>query len=185
MSTILAANSGTIPARGDVLCVSCSKAGGLPMTLNMTPLKTLIWLVLVCAASVQTAHAMDTVPSMGTPDLTSARAKIKAKDWPSAITELQVLSDKHINADVYNLLAFSLRKSGDYEKARSYYGKALDLDPNHRGALEYSGELFLKTGERDKARSNLRRLEALCPKGCEELEDLREAFKKAKLGLTE
>ena len=65
-------------------------------------------------------------------------------------------------------------------KARSYYGKALDLDPNHRGALEYSGELYLKTGEGDKARSNLQRLEALCPKGCEELEDLREAFEQAK-----
>jgi Flp pilus assembly protein TadD len=144
-------------------------------------MKTLIRLLLICAVSVQTAHAMDTDPSAGTLDLTSARAKIKAKDWPSAIKELQGLSDKHSNADLYNLLAFSLRNSGDYERARSYYGKALDLNPNHRGALEYSGELYLKTGEADKARSNLQKLEALCPQGCEELEDLREAFQKAKL----
>jgi Flp pilus assembly protein TadD len=150
------------------------------MTVKTMPVKTFIRLLFICAVSVQTAHAMDMVSSTGTLDLTSARSKIKAKDWPSAITELQGLSDKHSNADVYNLLAFSLRNWGDYEKARSYYGKALDLDPNHRGALEYSGELYLKTGEGDKARSNLQRLEALCPNGCEELEDLREAFEQAK-----
>jgi Flp pilus assembly protein TadD len=145
------------------------------------PMSILIRLLFICAVGAHPAYAMDISPSTSSPDLTSARAKIKARDWPSAIAELQGLSDKHSDADLYNLLAFSLRKSGDYETARSYYGKALDLDPNHRGALEYSGELYLKTGEADKARSNLRKLEALCPDGCEELDDLRKAFQQAKL----
>lgn len=144
-------------------------------------MKTVIRLFFICAVSVNAAHAIDMDPSPGGPDLTSARAKIKAKDWPAAVAELQGLSNTHQNADVYNLLAFSLRNSGDYAQARTYYGKALDLDANHRGALEYSGELYLKTGEADKARSNLQKLEALCPKGCEELEDLRKAFQQAKL----
>jgi hypothetical protein len=39
----------------------------------------------------------------------------------------------------------------------------------------------LKTGELEKARANLRKLETLCPNGCEELEDLRKAFNRAKL----
>ncbi len=153
---------------------------GLPMTLTPLPMKTFIRLLFICAVGIPTTNAMDTLPSTGIPDLTSARAKIKAKDWTAAIRELQDLIDKHQNADVYNLLAFSLRNAGDYEKARSYYGKALDHNPNHRSALEYSGELYLKTGEHDKARANLQKLEALCPKGCEELEDLREAFQEAK-----
>ena len=144
-------------------------------------MKLLIRVLCICALGVCSAHAMDSGPAKSGPDLTSARAKIKAKDWPSAVAELQGLSRRHTNADVYNLLAFSLRNSGDYETARSYYGKALGLDPNHLGALEYSGELYLKTGEADKARGNLKRLESLCPQGCEELEDLRKAFQRAKL----
>lgn len=144
-------------------------------------MKFSVCLFLLCAMSANAAHAIDIGPSPTGVDLTSARAKVKAKDWPAAVAELQGLSNKHQNADVYSLLAYSLRNSGDYEQARTYYGKALDLEPNHRGALEYSGELYLKTGELEKARANLRKLEALCPNGCEELEDLRKAFNQAKL----
>ena len=51
------------------------------------------------------------------------------------------------------------------------------MDPRHLGALEYQGELFVETGRLDQARRNLAILTALCPKGCEELEDLQEAIK--------
>lgn len=144
-------------------------------------MKTVICFFLLCAVNVGAARAMDVMPSKSGPDLTSARSNIKAKKWQAAVAELRELSKTRPNADVYNLLAYSLRHTGDYEQARRYYGKALALDPNHRGALEYSGQLYLKTGETDKARSNLRKLETLCPKGCAELENLRKAFQRAKL----
>ena len=40
------------------------------------------------------------------------------------------------HADVYNLMG-SLRKTGDYKQAYTFYRKALEFDPEHKGALEY------------------------------------------------
>ena len=62
----------------------------------------------------------------------------------------------------------------------TYYKKALDFDPAHKGALEYQGELFVELGQIAKARENVAKLEKICPSGCEELEDLREARAHAK-----
>ena len=67
-------------------------------------------------------------------------------------------------------------KSGDRKTALTYYHKALDFDPDHKGALEYLGELYVETGDLPKARANVARLEKLCPNGCEELSDLRKAI---------
>ena len=61
-------------------------------------------------------------------------------------------------------------------RAERNYNRALRIDSNHKGALEYMGELFLETDRREKAEDLLARLEKLCPSGCEELEDLRESF---------
>jgi tetratricopeptide (TPR) repeat protein len=82
----------------------------------------------------------------------------------------------HQHADVYNLMGFALRKSGDQKQAFTFYRKALDFDPQHKGALEYLGELYVETGQIDKARENVARLKTLCPKGCEELADLEKAI---------
>jgi tetratricopeptide (TPR) repeat protein len=79
-------------------------------------------------------------------------------------------------ADAYNLLGFRFRKVKDFDRAERNYRRALRLNPDHKGAIEYYGELFLETNRRDKAEEMLARLEALCPSGCEELDDLRKAF---------
>jgi cytochrome c-type biogenesis protein CcmH/NrfG len=104
------------------------------------------------------------------------RAKIKAQDYKSALAELRDLAEDTQNADVYNLLGFSLRKTGDYTTALSYYTKALDLQPDHKAAREYLGELFVETGHVDKAKEQLAVLAKLCPAGCEEREDLEKAI---------
>jgi tetratricopeptide (TPR) repeat protein len=122
------------------------------------------------------ALAVDTVSSKDGPDLTSVRAKIKVKDYQAALTELKQLADTHQHADVYSLLGFSLRKTGDYPTALTYYTKALDFDANHKGAREYLGELYVETGQLPKAREQLAVLEKLCPQGCEEREDLEKAI---------
>jgi tetratricopeptide (TPR) repeat protein len=80
------------------------------------------------------------------------------------------------HADIYNLLGFSHRKSGDLAKAAVNYDKALKLDPDHMSALEYQGEMFVMMRDMERARKNLARLVQLCPNGCEERDDLQQAI---------
>jgi Flp pilus assembly protein TadD len=140
-----------------------------------------ILLPILCAAwlgvAVTPVMAVDTMTSTNAPDLTAVRAKIKASDYRGAIADLNALIDKGVqHADAYNLLGFSLRKSGDPKNAMTFYKKALEFDPNHKGALEYSGELYVQLGDVAKARENAAKLTALCPQGCEELADLQLAI---------
>jgi len=138
--------------------------------------------LLVGAALTTSALAVDVVTSRDAPDLTSVRAKIKAKDFKAALAELTPMLETHQHADVYNLMGFSLRKTGDYRQAYTFYRKALEFDPEHKGALEYLGELYVETGEIDKARQNVALLQKLCPGGCEELADLEQAIAGAAAG---
>ena len=124
------------------------------------------------ALGATSALAVDNVTSKDAPDLTSVRAKIKAKDFKAALAELTPMLATNQHADVYNLMGFSLRKTGDYKQAYTFYRKALEFDPEHKGALEYLGELYVETGQVDKARENVVLLKKLCPGGCEELADL-------------
>ncbi len=122
------------------------------------------------------AYAVDNMSSTDAPDLTSVRAKIKAKDYNAALTELRDLAEDVQQADVYNLLGFTLRKTGDYKTSLTYYTKALELQPDHKAAREYLGELYVETGNMDKAKEQLAILVKLCPGGCEEREDLQKAI---------
>ena len=143
----------------------------------MRPNVLLLAVVLAGAAfGAGSALAIDTVVSRDAPDLTSVRAKIKAKDFKAAIAELTPLLETHQHADVYNLMGFSLRKLKDYKQAYTFYRKALEFDPEHKGALEYLGELYVETGQVDKAKEHVTLLKKLCPSGCEELADLEEAI---------
>jgi tetratricopeptide (TPR) repeat protein len=125
------------------------------------------------------AHAVTSEPNKDAPDLTAVRALIKAKSFAEARDQLLKLADEYQHADVYNLLGFSLRKSGNFKDGLTYYKKALDFDPEHKGALEYLGELYIETGQPDLAKQQHVKLAKLCPKGCEELEDLEKAMKDA------
>ncbi|MEK7266757.1 MAG: tetratricopeptide repeat protein [Pseudomonadota bacterium] len=74
--------------------------------------------------------------------------------------------------DILNYLGYSHRKLGMMEKAQDYYAQALKIDPDHKGANEYLGELYLEIGDIAKAKKQLARLDALCGFGCAEREDL-------------
>jgi tetratricopeptide (TPR) repeat protein len=122
------------------------------------------------------ALAVDNITSKDAPDLTSVRAKLKAKDYKGALAELTPMLATYQHADVYNLMGFCLRKTGDHKQAYTFYRKALDFDPEHKGALEYLGELYVETGRIDKAKENVVLLKKLCPSGCDELADLEKAI---------
>ena len=132
-------------------------------------LKPIVALCAAVAVSAGAAYAVDNEPSTTAPDL--------AKDFKAALADLNGMIDRNVqHADVYNLLGFSLRKTGDYARALTFYKKALDFDADHKGAHEYLGELYVETGQLPKAQEQLAVLVRLCPQGCEEREDLDRAI---------
>ena len=112
-----------------------------------------------------------------TAELTNIRSLISAKNFASAMTALQA-ADKTFpnNADINNLLGYSARNLKQYANAAAYYTKALKIDPNHLGVLEYQGELFMLTKKSAQAKKNLAKLKSLCGLTCEEYLDLKKAI---------
>jgi tetratricopeptide (TPR) repeat protein len=134
---------------------------------------------LAMAVAAAPARAVDDDSGTTTTDLTSVRSKIASGDYKAALAELRGLAEDNQGADVYNLIGFTLRKTGDYETSLSYYKKALDLRPDFKPAHEYLGELYVETGHPEEARAELATLTKLCPDGCEERADLEKALAKA------
>jgi Flp pilus assembly protein TadD len=109
--------------------------------------------------------------------LDRARALIRAEAFARAVEALEEARvERPDDPDVYNYLGLALRKMGDYETSEARYAHALALDPEHRGALEYMGELYLTLDRPEMARELESRLAAACPEGCEELDELRAAI---------
>jgi Flp pilus assembly protein TadD len=112
--------------------------------------------------------------SMSGDDLSQAQDKIDAEDYQDAIPLLEkIVRESPDNADAYNLLGYSHRKLGDHAKALTNYQKALALEPEHLGANEYLGELYLEMKDLPKAEERLAVLANACT-DCEEYEDLKE-----------
>jgi tetratricopeptide (TPR) repeat protein len=110
-------------------------------------------------------------------ELATAKKLIDEKEYKKAMGHLKkARKADNKNADIHNYLGYSYRKLGAYENSMLSYDKALALDPDHKGTLEYKGELYLKLGEPEKAAELEDQLKELCPDGCEELEDLENAI---------
>ena len=75
--------------------------------------------------------------------------------------------------DITTYMGYTQRKMGNYDTAKTYYAMALEVAPNHKGANEYLGELYVETGEMDKAYAQLAKLESICSFGCIEENELR------------
>lgn len=124
-------------------------------------------------------------PAAAPDKLSVVREQIAAKNWPGAIDELKRINDTG-SADWNNLMGYSLRKGAtpDFAEAEKFYNEALRIDPTHRGALEYSGELYLQTGDLARAEQRLAALDKACFFGCEEYSDLKKAIAQYKGGST-
>jgi len=110
------------------------------------------------------------------PQYTEGIAAVKRGDYPTAIRLFEsVTARDERNADAYNWLAYSTRKSGDAARAIAIYEKALAIEPKHRGAHEYIGEAYLVLGDLARAKEHLRVLDKLCFFPCEEYADLKKA----------
>lgn len=142
-------------------------------------LATLVLAAATLSVTVLPARAADTPPPAApavADKLAPARALIAEGRWRDAIAALKEVNDTG-SADWNNLMGYSHRKAKvpDYAAAEGYYNAALRIDPKHRGALEYSGELYLMMGDLPKAEERLAALDKACTFGCGELRDLRAA----------
>ncbi len=102
---------------------------------------------------------------------------IESEEYEKAIEELAgLLRESPEDADLLNLYAFSNRKLERFDVALENYLKALEIEPEHRGANEYLGELYLQLGQLDKAQERLAVLDDACFFGCREYDELEEAI---------
>jgi len=143
-------------------------------------------LAIVLSASVLAlagnfAHAKDSFDSPSVSErLDTAHKAIRAKDWKTAMTELQAaVRDEPRNPDVHNLIGYTYRMQAnpDLPKSFEHYNTALKYNPNHKGTLEYMGEAYLMEQKPDEAEKMLVRLETVCGnKSCDEYQELFKAI---------
>ena len=116
-------------------------------------------------------------------EMRNATAMIRNEDYADALSFLEAeIAKNPDNADAWNLTGFASRKLGDYAASEVAYDKALAIDPKHKGALEYKGELYLTLGNLAGAEEMLARLSKACYFSCKEKKQLVaaiEAYKKA------
>jgi len=136
-------------------------------------------LVSLSAVTVSAAPSETQVQSISAArsEVRTARAALEREDWDRAIARLQAAERLDSgSADIQNLLGYSYRMKGDVETSFRYYHRALQLNPDHRGAHEYIGRSYLLLGQEDKARAHLAHLEQTCMGECPERDSLRAAI---------
>jgi tetratricopeptide (TPR) repeat protein len=139
---------------------------------------------LAVLAMATLAVAADVPRSSGTPedpDLSAARARIDAKDWPGAVDILKkAVAREPGNAEYHNLFAYSVRHTAnpDMNVVLQHYRDALRIAPQHRGAHEYIGEAYLMVGDLPRAKEHLAALDKLCFFTCTEYRDLKKAIER-------
>ncbi len=78
--------------------------------------------------------------------------------------------------DILSLLGYSYRKVLNYEDALTYYQSALRVEPEHMGANQHLGELYVETDQLDKAQSQLELLDSLSLFASSEYAQLKESI---------
>ena len=107
---------------------------------------------------------------------------VYAEDFDKSLKLLKKIAKRNdlgdMKADVYNLLGFSYRKNDnpDLDKAFESYQIALEANPEHAGAHEYLGELYIKMGKKSMAEEMLAKLEIIAGTGSDEYKKLKKAI---------
>ena len=136
--------------------------------------------ILLATAPWLVSFAADSTPTKSDPVwLTDARTSIKSNNYEQALKQLQSANEVN-SADWNNLMGYCLRKKQppDLVSSEKYYQAALKIDPSHRSALEYYGELLLMKKDLPGAEAILVRLDKACRFGCEEYSDLKASIAK-------
>ena len=129
--------------------------------------KTLVMLAIAILVAAPPALAVDSGGAPEVPGMAEATKLIEQEKYAEAVPHLAAAHQKvPTNADVLNLLGYTHRKLGKFDAAQDYYERALKIDPEHKGALNYLGQLYLETGRPDEAKKMLARLDKACFFGC-------------------
>lgn len=141
------------------------------LILGITPM-------LMGAGSDSGSEKKSSAPTVqNNPNFIAAKTAMKAQNYQNAVALLKKADQAFPgNADVLNLLGYSHRHMKRFKLSLQYYQRALKIEPKHRGANEYLGELYLQTGNLAKAEERLKVLDGACFFGCEEYDDLKEAI---------
>jgi tetratricopeptide (TPR) repeat protein len=126
------------------------------------------------AANDVASHLSLATPHAGDGAYVRAVSLINEHRWDDALASLdraEAAIGPH--PDILTYKGYVWRHKGDWSKAESFYHAALAIDPNHRGATEYFGELKVLEGDMTGARVLLARLDTACSFGCAEAEELR------------
>jgi tetratricopeptide (TPR) repeat protein len=93
-------------------------------------------------------------------DLEDGKAKNAEKRFRKALErcEQAVALDENYH-EAWNLVGYTSRKLGDYDKAFKAYDRCLSIQTNYAPAREYLGEAWLEKGDVKKAREQLTMLE--------------------------
>lgn len=135
----------------------------------------LVGMLLVMAAPV--AMAMDSGTDEPSAEYLDGVKAVKAGNYAAALPLFQqVVSKNADNADAWNYIGYSHRNLKQFDQALTAYQKALAIKPQHKGANEYLGELYLQTGKLGLAKERLKVLDSACFFGCEEFDELKAAI---------
>ena len=103
----------------------------------------------------------------------------KAERYQEALQILDLMKDRNA-AEALNYRGYATRKLGRVDEGIGYYLKSVALDPHYAQVREYLGEAYVIKGDVEKAREQLRAIEAICGTDCEEYEDLAKAISEQK-----
>jgi Flp pilus assembly protein TadD len=123
------------------------------------------------------ASVADTSPERAPSWQAEAQKELKSANYEAAIKVLQTANDS-ASADWNNLIGYAMRLKNppDLMASETFYKAALKIDPAHKGALEYYGELLLMKNDLAGAEQMLARLDKICFFSCEEFRDLKQAI---------
>ena len=123
------------------------------------------------------ASVADTSPERAPSWQAEAKKELKSANYEAAIKVLQTANDS-ASADWNNLIGYAMRLKNppDLMASETFYKAALKIDPAHKGALEYYGELLLMKNDLAGAEQMLARLDKICFFSCEEFRDLEQAI---------
>lgn len=143
-------------------------------------MKRILTLIVVLGIASTSALAMGPSSSSQSSPPTSYDKGVRAAkmgEYEAALSQLEkAVNENSRDANALNYMGYSYRKLKQFDQALVAYQKALAIDPEHHGANEYLGELYLQTGKLEKAKERLKVLDSACFFGCREYDTLKSAI---------
>lgn len=113
----------------------------------------------------------------GQTEFKAGKDLIKQERFAEAVEQLKkAVAQQPDNANYLTELGFATRKSGQRDASFGYYLAALEIDPDHIGALNYLGMLYVETERPHKAEELLQKIDDACFFTCEEYTTLKSAI---------